>query len=141
MNTTPTTLPTNEEIRAMLPPYQEAILRPRVLVNHLVATVTVSKAFIMRDSFESPCQYYSIQVEPGDYRVELRIGSRGDRWLAAIFTGPVLSSGWGTRKDGDKIGTPGEIIASPYKYQLRRGDFWGAVAVHDLAALETAQGV
>lgn len=107
----------------------------------IVATITIEAAREIRRPEESFAAYHVVRVEPGTYPVELRTDGSGSRYLAAVFSGIVTASGYGSRRDDKRIGATGELILYPYKYQLRGGRFIGAVTVLDEQALATAGGV
>lgn len=100
-----------------------------------VATIHVSEGFELDQPTESAAAFYRIAVEPGSYRVELRTSARGDRFLAAAFTGICTAAGYGAKRYESQEGQPGEVVLQPYAYQLRAGSYRGRVEIHNDAAL------
>lgn len=107
----------------------------------VVALITVPVARNFQRCEESAAAYYVVRVEPGVYPVELWRAQRGELHLSARFSGVVVSSGYGAKHYHDDIGKPGEVSYTPYKYQLRAGEFWGAVEIVDAEGVERAQGI
>lgn len=106
-----------------------------------VATITTSAAREMHRPQESASAYHIVNVPAGTYPVQLRTNGKGQKYLAALFTGTVVSSGYGGRRYREFEGQIDTVRLSPYKYELRAGKFWGKVEILDAAALETAPGV
>ena len=107
-----------------------------------VAVITVAQAFDLSRPHESAAQYHTIRVEPGEYPVEVRTSKNGIRYVAALFTGVCVHSGYGSKRYHHEEGQPSSVTLQPYKYELRSGKACrGTVRITNDAAIDLASGV
>lgn len=110
-----------------------------------IGHVTVTEAFDLGRSHESAAQYYSIRVEPGKYPVEVRNSRYGEKYVAVVFSGIVLSAGYAgdsSVRHSNQEGKPGQVVMQPYKYELRSGRYGDCdVTIDHPDALDGVGGV